>query len=79
MKITVRSIEGNNKIRFLTTNNKSGDAVGITLPISTLNTFPIGTYFNIVIDERGIHLLSGCNISKHEIRKYNRDQQPYAY
>ena len=73
----MKIILGNNKLRFLTTNNKSGDAVGITLPIETLKTYPVGTHFNIIIDKAGIHLLSGCNLNRHEIRKHNRQQENY--
>ena len=75
MKILI----GQNKIRFLTKNNKSGDAIGITLPVEIQNTFPVGTHLNITIDERGIHLTSGCRLTRHDIRKQNRSQQPYAY
>ena len=63
---------GQYKIRQLTTNNKTGDAVGITLPKNVKEVFSATTYFKVYVSGNAVILESGCKMTRSDIYEHNK-------
>ena len=66
---------GQYKIRKLTSNNKTGDVIGITLP-KQIKTIFSQTSVSVYLSGNQVILTSGTKMSKEEIYDYNKKRKP---
>ena len=69
---------GQYKIRKLTSKNKTGDVVGITLPKDIDKIFErVSTTINVFVSGTVVILESGTKMAKGEIYEFNKKQRPF--
>tara|TARA_Y100000310_G_scaffold118526_1_gene117419 strand:+ start:7777 stop:7998 length:222 start_codon:yes stop_codon:yes gene_type:complete len=69
---------GQYKIRKLTSKNKTGDVVGITLPKDIDKIFErVSTTINVFVSGTVVILESGTKMTKGEIYEFNKKQRPF--
>jgi hypothetical protein len=66
---------GQYKVRKLTSNNKTGDVIGITLP-KKIKTIFSKTTVSVYLSGNQIILTSGTKLTKEEIYNHNKKQRP---